>query len=134
MTTLPRTDTSLIGRWWWTVDRWMLMAIFALAAIGALLTLAASPAVAERIGFSSYHFVHRQFVFLPVSLMVMVVVSFMTPRGIIRLAVGCAGIAFLGMIATLFVGEETNGARRWIHFVDLSLQPSEFIKPAFAAP
>ena len=132
MTTLPRTDTSLIGRWWWTVDRWMLMAIFALAAIGALLTLAASPAVAERIGFSSYHFVHRQFVFLPVSLMVMVVVSFMTPRGIIRLAVGCAGIAFLAMIATLFVGEETNGARRWIHFVDLSLQPSEFIKPAFA--
>ena len=45
---------------------------------------------------------------------------------------GCAGIAFLGMIATLFVSEEINGARRWIHFVDLSLQPSEFIKPAFA--
>ena len=39
MTTLPRTDTSLIGRWWWTVDRWMLMAIFALAAIGALFQL-----------------------------------------------------------------------------------------------
>ncbi len=131
MTTLPRTDTSLIGRWWWTVDRWMLMAIFSIASIGALLTLAASPAVAERIGFGTYYFVHRQFIFLPVSLMVMVLVSFMTPRGIIRLAVGCAGIAFLGMIATLF-GEETNGARRWIHFADFSLQPSEFIKPAFA--
>ena len=77
MTTLPRTDTSLFGRWWWTVDRWMLMAIVAIAAIGALLTLAASPAVAERIGFDTYHFVRRQFIFLPVSLVVMVLISLM---------------------------------------------------------
>ena len=49
MSTLARTDKSLFGRWWWTVDRWMLIAIVAIAAIGAVLTLAASPAVAERI-------------------------------------------------------------------------------------
>jgi len=108
------------------------MAIFAISAIGALLTLAASPAVAERYGFDAYHFVHRQFVFLPVSLLVMVLVSLMTPRGIRRLAVGCAGIALLGMIATLFVGEEIKGASRWLHIAGFSLQPSEFIKPAFA--
>jgi cell division protein FtsW len=132
MRTLPRTDTSLFGRWWWTVDRWMLMAIVAIAAIGALLTLAASPAVAERIGFDTYHFVRRQFVFLPVSLIVMVLVSLMTPRGIRRLAVGCAGAALIGMVATLFVGEEINGASRWVHIAGFSLQPSEFVKPAFA--
>jgi cell division protein FtsW len=132
MTTLPRTDTSLFGRWWWTVDRWMLMAIVAIAAIGALLTLAASPAVAERIGFDTYHFVRRQFVFLPVSLVVMVLISLMTPRGIRRLAVGCAGVALMGMAATLFVGEEIKGASRWLHIAGFSLQPSEFIKPAFA--
>lgn len=108
------------------------MAIFAISAIGALLTLAASPAVAERYGFDTYHFVHRQFVFLPVSLLVMVLVSLMTPRGIRRLAVGCAGIALLGMIAALFVGEEIKGASRWLHIAGFSLQPSEFIKPAFA--
>jgi cell division protein FtsW len=132
MTTLPRTDTSLFGRWWWTVDRWMLMAIIALSAIGALLTLAASPAVAEHYRLDKYHFVHRQFVFLPASLMVMVLVSLMTPRGIRRLAVGCAGIALIGMIATLFVGAEIKGASRWLHIAGFSLQPSEFIKPAFA--
>jgi cell division protein FtsW len=132
MITLQRTDTSLFGRWWWTVDRWMLMAIVAIAAIGALLTLAASPAVAERIGFDTYHFVRRQFVFLPVSLVVMVLISLMTPRGIRRLAVGCAGVALMGMVATLFVGEEIKGASRWLHIAGFSLQPSEFIKPAFA--
>ena len=108
------------------------MAIVAIAAIGALLTLAASPAVAERIGFDTYHFVRRQFVFLPVSLIIMVLVSLMTPRGIRRLAVGCAGVALIGMIVTLFVGVEIKGASRWIHIAGFSLQPSEFVKPAFA--
>ena len=132
MTTLARTDTSLFGRWWWTIDRWMLAAIIAIAAIGALLTLAASPAVAERIGFDTYHFVRRQFIFLPVSMVIMVMVSLMTPRGIRRLAVGCAIIALLGMIATLLVGTEIKGATRWIHIAGFSVQPSEFLKPAFA--
>ncbi len=132
MTTLARTDKSLFGRWWWTVDRWMLSAIISIAAIGALLTLAASPAVAERIGFDTFHFVRRQFVFLPVSLVLMVLVSLMTPRGIRRLAVGCAGFALIGMLATLMVGAEIKGASRWIHLFGFSLQPSEFIKPAFA--
>lgn len=132
MSTLPRTDKSLFGRWWWTVDRWMLAAIIAIAAIGALLTLAASPAVAERIGFDTYHFVRRQFVFLPVSMVIMIVVSLMTPRGVRRLAVGCAVFALLGMLATLVVGTEIKGATRWIHIAGFSLQPSEFLKPAFA--
>src|SRR3546814_10615960 len=30
MTLVARTDTSVIGRWWWTVDRWSLAALFAL--------------------------------------------------------------------------------------------------------
>ncbi|MBL6941443.1 MAG: cell division protein FtsW [Rhodospirillales bacterium] len=132
MSTLARTDKSLFGRWWWTVDRWMLAAIIAIAAIGALLTLAASPAVAERIGLDTYHFVRRQFVFLPVSMIIMVVVSLMTPRGIRRVAVGCAILAIIGMLATLIAGSEIKGATRWIHTAGFSVQPSEFLKPAFA--
>lgn len=132
MSTLARTDKSLFGRWWWTVDRWMLAAIVAVAAIGALLTLAASPAVAERIGLDQYHFVRRQFIFLPVSLAIMVVVSLMRPRGIRRLAVACAVFALIGMVATLIVGTEVKGATRWLQIAGFSLQPSEFLKPAFA--
>ena len=32
----------------------------------------------------------------------------------------------------LFAGTEIKGARRWLHVFGFSLQPSEFIKPAFA--
>jgi cell division protein FtsW len=48
--TLARTDRSVVGRWWWTVDRWTLAAVGLLIGVGVVLTLAASPAVAERIG------------------------------------------------------------------------------------
>jgi len=44
MISFARTDTSVVGRWWWTVDRWTLLAVTLLIAIGTLLTLAASPA------------------------------------------------------------------------------------------
>ncbi|MBT7146911.1 MAG: cell division protein FtsW, partial [Rhodospirillales bacterium] len=50
MNTIARTDTSIVGRWWWTVDRWLLVMVASLAFFGAVLSLAASPAVAERIG------------------------------------------------------------------------------------
>ena len=35
------------------------------------------------------------------------------------------------MLVTLFTGTEVKGARRWIDFAGMSLQPSEFMKPAF---
>ena len=64
MSAIARTDTSLVGRWWWTVDRWTLAALGAIVAIGAVLTLAASPPVAERLGLDTFHFAKRQFLFL----------------------------------------------------------------------
>ncbi|NBP73295.1 MAG: cell division protein FtsW, partial [Alphaproteobacteria bacterium] len=46
MTVFARSDTSILGRWWWTVDRWTLTAVGALIAFGIIMALAASPAVA----------------------------------------------------------------------------------------
>ncbi len=132
MSTFTRTDKSLVGRWWWTIDRWTLAAVLVIAVIGALLTLAASPAVAERIGFDAYHFVRRQFTFLPVALVVMFATSLLGPLSIRRIAaVGLAGSLVL-MVAVLFMGMEIKGASRWLQIGGFSLQPSEFVKPAFA--
>ncbi|HLB79954.1 MAG TPA: cell division protein FtsW, partial [Dongiaceae bacterium] len=39
MTSFARTDTSVLGRWWWTVDRWTLAALAVLLSVGAVLTL-----------------------------------------------------------------------------------------------
>ncbi len=127
-----RTDTSTLGRWWWTVDRWSLAALLVLVGIGMLLTMAASPAVAERIGVDSFHFVRRQFAFLLPSVAVMLGVSLLSPRDVRRLAVFglLTSLAFMG--AVLVFGAEVKGATRWLSLDGLSIQPSEFVKPTFA--
>jgi cell division protein FtsW len=35
------------------------------------------------------------------------------------------------MVAVLFMGEEIKGSRRWLFVAGMSIQPSEFMKPAF---
>lgn len=127
-----RTDTSLLGRWWWTVDRATLSAVFALIGFGYVLVLAASPAVATRIGASRDMFILKQVVFLAIAGLIVVGTSMLSPRNVRRLALlGC--VAALGLTAlTLVHGVEIKGARRWIALPLMSIQPSEFLKPCFA--
>ena len=79
MVSLSRTDTSVVGRWWWTVDRWMLVTVAMLIAIGYILTLAASPAVANRLEIGQLHFVERQAVYLSLAIPLMFAVSLLPP-------------------------------------------------------
>lgn len=132
MSAVARTDTSLFGRWWWTVDRWMLAALAALAFAGGVLALAASPAVAERIGFDTYHFAARQLVYLPLGIAVMIAISLLSPTGIRRLGLIVMAGAVVLMALTLVAGTEVNGATRWLRLGGLALQPSELVKPGFA--
>ena len=132
MTTFSRTDTSVMGRWWWTVDRWSLAAVVALMAFGTMLALASSPAVAERLGIDSLYFVKRHLVFLPIAAAVIVATSLMTPLQIRRLALVAFAVCLVGLGATLWFGVEINGARRWLSLAGLSIQVTEFAKPTFA--
>tara|TARA_B100000686_G_scaffold346236_1_gene432493 strand:+ start:302 stop:1492 length:1191 start_codon:yes stop_codon:yes gene_type:complete len=127
--TVRRTDNSIIGRWWWTIDRWSLLTVVSLIALGGVLTLAASPAVADRLGLESYHFVWRQFVFALVALGLLGFVSFLSPVGVRRLGVVGFAVAFVALVITTFAGEDVNGARRWLDVGGLIIQPSEVIKP-----
>jgi cell division protein FtsW len=131
---VSRADTSTLGRWWWTIDRWTLAALLLLVGFGYVMVLAASPAVAERIGASSRNmFFIRQVLYLAMATGLMVAVSMLSIRQVRLLAwLGLAG-AVLMVAATLVIGVEIKGARRWLHLPGLgSLQPSEFLKPCFA--
>jgi cell division protein FtsW len=132
MTTFSRADTSILGRWWWTVDRWALAAVAMLMFFGALLVLAASPAVAERIGLDRFALAQQHFAMLPLALALVFGISLLSPRNVRRLAT----LGFVGSLAltamTLVAGNEIKGATRWVSIFGFSLQPSEFLKPTFA--
>jgi cell division protein FtsW len=127
-----RIDQSPVARWWWTVDRWSFAALSTLIAFGMVLSLTASPAVAERIGYDGLHFVRRHVALLPFAIGLMFLVSLQPPRTIRRIAVIGFAIALALLSLTFVIGAEIKGARRWINLPGLSVQPSEFVKPTFA--
>lgn len=128
---VSRADRSSTARWWWTIDLYFLGGFLALMGLGIILSFAASPAVAERIGLEPYHFVERQAFFMIPAFLVMVGISFMDDRQVRRVALALLAATIAMMILVLFIGVEVKGSRRWLGFAGVSVQPSEFMKPAF---
>ena len=81
---VSRAERSAFADWWWTVDRWLLTGLGALMVLGIVLTMAGSPAVAERLGLQAFHFVNRQVLFLGACMLVLVSISFLPPRYVRR--------------------------------------------------
>ena len=84
----------ILPQWWRTIDRWSLAAVVGLFLIGMLLGLAASPPLAVRNGLDPFHYVWRQAAFGAFALVLMLVVSMMSPLRLRRwgvIAFGCLG-------------------------------------------
>ena len=128
---VSRVERTRFAAWWWTVDRPLLAAVAVLMLIGIVLSLAASPAVASRIGVDAFHFVNRHAMFLAPAFVVMIATSLLAPRQIRHLALAVFVVSMALVVATLVFGVEVKGARRWIVLAGVNIQPSEFVKPAF---
>lgn len=122
--------------WWREIDRLLLLLIGVLMTIGIIAVAAASPASADQLStlkerVPDFMFFQRHIVFQMMGLALMIGLSFLSRDQARRLGtlVGAIMLALLFVVPVL--GEEKNGARRWIN-VGMSLQPSEFLKPGFA--
>jgi len=135
-TRLGRSDRSALGRWFWEIDRVLLLLVLILISIGLIAVAAASPAAAGRysggdVTFAPLHYFYRQLVWIIVALPVMIGVS-MLPKTIARrFCIGGALLFTLLLAIVPLVGQEVNGARRWIGVGFAQFQPSEFLKPLF---
>ncbi len=126
------TGEPIVSRWWRTVDRVSLAAVFILFAIGVLLGMASSPPLAARNGLGAFHYVNRQMIFGTAALGGMIYLSMQMPTTVRRLAVlGFIG-AFAAIVLLPFLGTDYGkGAVRWYSLGFVSVQPSEFVKPTF---
>ncbi|MEO1472012.1 MAG: FtsW/RodA/SpoVE family cell cycle protein, partial [Pseudomonadota bacterium] len=121
-----------VSDWWHGIDRWLLGAVVLLVATGLVLGLAASVPLAEKNGLWAYHYVARQAVFAVLGIAIVVGVSALPLRwirrgGILACLAAIAALAALPSLGTDF----GKGAVRWYSLGFMSLQPSEFLKPAF---
>ena len=128
---VSRAQRTPFAEWWWTVDKLTLAAVGALMLAGVVLSLAASPPVAARLGLEPFFFVDRHILYLFPAIAVMLGVSFLSPRQIRRLSLIVFVVSLALAALTPVFGAEIKGARRWLVIFGMNVQPSEFLKPAF---
>src|ERR1700750_810810 len=152
---VSRAHRTPFAEWWWTVDRLTLAALGALMLAGIVLSLAASPPVAgrlgldpfyfvnrpihprppppppARLGLAPFYFVNRHILFLAPTIAVLLGVSFLSPRQIRRLSLVMFIVSIAMVAVTPIFGAEIKGAKRWLIIFGVNIQPSEFLKPAF---
>lgn len=127
-----RVTEPVLPRWWRTIDKWSMTCIMILFGIGLLLGLAASVPLASRNGLEPFYYVQRQAFFGGLALAAMVGVSMMTPAMVRRIGVAGFALAFVALALLPFFGTDFGkGAVRWFSLGFASVQPSEFLKPAF---
>lgn len=127
----PRSATGRLLEWHRGLDWTILMGAILLLCTGLLMSLAAGPPAAERLGYADdFFFVKRQAMFVGAAVIVMVGTSLLERVWARRLA----ALVFFGSLVLLayilISGYEAKGAQRWIRLGGFSLQPSEFVKPA----
>ena len=131
-TAIARTDNSVLGRWWWTIDRPLLAMLFVLFGIGIVLTFSATPAIAKHLKLDIYFLIRHQVVFMGLSALLMIGISIQSPKTIRLISLATMAAMLVCLVLVLVHGTQIKGASRWIRIFGVSLQPSEFAKPAFA--
>lgn len=105
--TVPvRSGDPVLPRWWRTIDKWTMSCILVLFGIGLLLGLASSPPLAAKNGLEPFHYVTRQAIFGGVAMIVMFVVSMMSPKLVRRLAVLGFLVAFVALALLPVLGTD----------------------------
>jgi len=131
-----RSDTSALGRWFWEIDKVLLLLVSVLIAIGLIAVAAASPAAAQRysggnVRFNELYYFWRQLAWIAFGVPVMIGISMMPRERARRISLFGAAFFFVLLIFVPVLGPEVNGAKRWIAFGVGQVQPSEFLKPFF---
>lgn len=133
---LGRADRSPLGLWFWEIDRVLLLLVAVLISVGLIAVAAGSPAAAERysggsVVISPLAFFWKQLLWVVVSLPVLVGFSMMPQSLARRVSLGAAAFFSVMLAIVPIVGNEVNGATRWIGVGFSQFQPSEFLKPFF---
>ena len=131
-----RNRRSELAMWWREIDRWLLAMILVLMAIGTAAVAASSPASARRLSTSAVRLDDLHFFYIHLRWQVLGVIALfgasLLPRETARRAGLLLGFAMLvGLFLVPLIGTNVNGAKRWLN-LGVSLQPSEFLKPAYA--
>lgn len=131
MILLLRNYNNIFSKFWWQVDKQILLPIFLLFCISIILVITASPYVAMRIGVEPLYFIKHHIVYSLVSMLIIFCIFQLNEKQLITFSMIGFGISLLLMCWVIFMGTDVKGAKRWVYILGFSIQPSEFAKVFF---
>ncbi len=127
---MKKTSKTLL-HWWNTTDKYTLIAAIGLLTIGLMLSMTASPTIANKMGLKPSYFIVRHFAYAFFGFSIILTLSTLREETLKGLALIGFGISIILMLLVPIIGYEIKGSKRWIRAFGFCLQPSEILKPCF---
>lgn len=113
-------------------DRPLLIAVIFLVVIGLMAIFSASAPKCIDMGLNPARFLVQQIIGVVIGVIGLRFLSNFHYKKLIAYTLPFAAFVIMMLIAVKLFGTTVNGAQRWINIGPMSLQPSEFAKPAVA--
>lgn len=113
-------------------DPILFVAMLLLIAVGVTMIYSATSGPLSAAGLDPFLDMRKQAIWAVIGILSFLLLSFLDYKEIQHFAWAIYVITLLALVATYFF-PEINGARRWFLVGGVSIQPSEFAKPAMAA-
>ena len=121
-----------LNSYWRNIDKNILFSFIALFCLGLFFSFSStSPLAGERLNKDYYFFFSKHLIFVIFSLILMLLISFVSKEILNKIVIPIFIILFCLLILVPFVGIEVKGSKRWLNLYFFRLQPIELIKPFF---
>ena len=132
MFNFDRENTGIIAKWWRNIDKEILFLFILLFLLGLFFSFSStSSIVAEKLDKETYFFFLKHFIFVLISLFILIFISIPEKNIIIKFFPIIFIISILFLLLVPIIGSEIKGSKRWIDIFFLRFQPIELVKPLF---
>ncbi len=133
MFSFRRENTSIFAKWWRNIDKQILFLFIFLFILGLFFSFSStSSVVADKLDKETYFFFTKHFVFVFISIFLLILISLLDNEKIIKLLTPVFVISIILLILVPVIGVEVKGSKRWLDlFLLPRFQPIELVKPLF---
>ncbi len=121
-----------LNSYWRNLDKGIFFSFILLFFLGLFFSFSSTSSLAgERLDKDYYFFFSKHLIFVFLSLILMLFISFIELNFLKRMIVPIFILLFFALVLVPLIGVEVKGSKRWLNLYFFRFQPIEFVKPFF---
>ncbi len=118
--------------YWRSIDKKIFFCFLILFFLGLFFSFSSTSSLAgERLNKDYYFFFTKHFIYTFLAISIMIIISVIKTELLVKLITPLFIISLIFLALVPIIGVEVKGAKRWLDFYFLRLQPIEILKPFF---